>query len=213
MEELVVKLYDESYEDQIEEFRQETFKEGNDSLSYSKYNPNNPDIKTWMVFAGDKLISISAVEPSHYTGDPDTAARVCRYHILKPWRHTHCGLMVADHQIKWARENGYKILYITVDVKNRAINALYQRKKQMIDPDFKKWTQTEWYVNLKLEPDCLFKVSPKSDHLQYFYTINLQDPNYKWKPKTNVVYYDHNGSKVETDEVLKNGRIIHQINI
>ena len=112
MEELVVKVYDESYEDQVEEFRQETFKEGNDSLSYSKYNPNNPDIKTWMVFAGDKLISISAVEPSHYTGDPETAARVCRYHILKPWRHTHCGLMVADHQINWARENGYKILYI-----------------------------------------------------------------------------------------------------
>ena len=209
MEELIVKVYDESYEDQIEEFRQETFKEGNDSLSYSKYNPNNPDIKTWMVFAGDKLISISAVEPSHYTGDPETAARVCRYHILKPWRHTHCGLMVADHQINWARENGYKILYITVYVKNRAINALYQRKKQMIDPDFKKWTQTEWYTNLKLEPDCLFKVSPKSDHLQYFYTINLQDSNYKWKPKLNVVYYDHNGSKIDTAHVLENGQIIH----
>ena len=209
MEELVVKVYNESYEDQVEEFRQETFKEGNDSLSYSKYNPNNPDIKTWMVFAGDKLISISAVEPSHYTGDPETAARVCRYHILKPWRHTHCGLMVADHQINWARENGYKILYITVDVKNRAINALYQRKKQMIDPDFKKWTQTEWYTNLKLEPDCLFKVSPKSDHLQYFYTINLQDSNYKWKPKLNVVYYNHNGSKIDTAHVLENGQIIH----
>ena len=162
-----------------------------------------------MVFAGDKLISISAVEPSHYTGDPETAARVCRYHILKPWRHTLCGLMVADHQINWARENGYKILYITVDVKNRAINALYQRKKQMIDPNFKKWTQTEWYTNLKLEPDCLFKVSPKSDHLQYFYTINLQDSNYKWKPKLNVVYYDHNGSKIDTAHVLENGQIIH----
>ena len=175
----------------------------------SKYNPNDPDTTTWMVFAGDNLISISAVEPSHYTGDPDIAARVCRYHILKPWRHTHCGLMVADHQIKWARENNYKILYITVDVKNRAINALYQRKKQMIDPNFKKWTQTEWYTKLKLEPDCLFKVSSKSDYLQYFYSINLQDPNYKWKPKSNVVYYNHNGNTIDTFEVLSNGQIIH----
>ena len=209
MEELEVKVYDESFEDQVEEFRQKTFEEGNESLARSKYNPNDPDTTTWMVFAGDNLISISAVEPSHYTGDPDIAARVCRYHILKPWRHTHCGLMVADHQIKWARENNYKILYITVDVKNRAINALYQRKKQMIDPNFKKWTQTEWYTKLKLEPDCLFKVSSKSDYLQYFYSINLQDPNYKWKPKSNVVYYNHNGNTIDTFQVLSNGQIIH----
>jgi len=86
---------------------------------------------------------------------------------------------------------------------------LYQRKKQMIDPAFKKWTQTEWYTNLKLEPDCLFKVSPKSDYLQYFYTINLQDSNYKWKPKKNVVYYDHTNQTVNTDLVLANGTVIH----
>ena len=210
MEQLEIKVYNNGYKDELEEFRQETFKEGNQSLAYDKYDPDDPDIKTWMVFAGDKLISISAVEPSYYTGDRSIAARVCRYHILKPWRHTHCGLMVADHQIDWARKDGYKILYITVDVKNRAINALYQRKKQMIDPDFKKWTQTEWYTKLKLEKDCLFKVSPTSDHLQFFYSINLQDPNYKWKPRANVVYYDHDGSNIDTDHVLAHGRIIHR---
>ena len=73
---------------------------------------------------------------------------------------------------------------------------------------FKKWTQTEWYTNLKLEPDCLFKVSPKSDYLQYFYSINLQDSDYKWQPKKNVVYYNHNGQKLDTVEVLNKGKIL-----
>jgi len=86
---------------------------------------------------------------------------------------------------------------------------LYQRKKKMIDPAFKKWTQTEWYTNLKLEPDCLFKVSPKADYLQYFYSINLQDQNYKWKPKKNVVYYQHNGKQLDSQLALKEGNIIH----
>jgi len=108
MEKLEVKVYDISYKNQIEEFREQTFLEGNESLAYDKYDPDNPDIKTWMVFAGNKLISISAVEPSHYTGDEDVAARVCRYHILKPWRHTHCGLMVADHQIAWQENTDIK---------------------------------------------------------------------------------------------------------
>ena len=72
----------------------------------------------------DKLISISAAERSHYTNDPDTAVRVCRYHILNGYRFTHCGLIMGEQQIKWAREKGYKILYITHDINNITINML-----------------------------------------------------------------------------------------
>ena len=104
---MIVKRYSEDpnkYWPLIEKFRLQTFDEGNDSLTRKKYNPDNEDIETWMCFKDDKLISISAAEKSHYTNDPDIAVRVCRYHILKEHRFTHCGLIMAEYQIKWAKE-------------------------------------------------------------------------------------------------------------
>jgi len=89
-----VKRYSENpneYWPLIERFRQQTFDEGNRSLSYDKYDPDNKDIETWMCFKDNKLISISAGEKSHYTNDPDIAIRICRYHILKDYRFSHCG--------------------------------------------------------------------------------------------------------------------------
>ena len=190
---MIVKKYSEDpnkYWPLIEKFRQKTFSEGNQSISYDKYNPDNPEIETWMCFQDNKLISISAAESSHYTNDPNIAVRVCRYHILKEYRHTHCGLIMAEHQIKWAREKGFKILYITHDIKNKAINKLYQRKKQMTDKSFKKFIEGEWYKNLKLETKFLFKTG---DMLQYVYSIRLQD-EYNWRPKSNyIIEREHDG--------------------
>ena len=43
---IIVKRYSEDpnkYRPLIEEFRLQTFEEGNDSLTYKKYNPDNPD--------------------------------------------------------------------------------------------------------------------------------------------------------------------------
>ena len=78
---------------------------------------------------------------------------------------------------------GFKILYITHDIKNKAINNLYQRKKQMTDKSFKKFIDGEWYKNLKLERNFLFKTG---DMLQYVYSINL-DNDYKWQPKSDFI--------------------------
>ena len=167
----------------IERFRQQTFDEGNRSLSYDKYDPDNKDIETWMCFKDDKLISISAGEKSHYTNDPDIAIRICRYHILKDYRFSHCGLIMGEHQIKWARDKGFKILYITHDIKNKAINNLYQRRKQMTDKAFKKHINGEWYTKLQVEKNFLFKTG---DMLQYVYSIRLQE-NYDWQPKSDYI--------------------------
>ena len=190
---MIVKRYSEDpnkYWPMIERFRLQTFKEGNDSLTYKKYNPDNPEIETWMSFKDDKLISISAAESSHYTNDPDIAVRVCRYHILKEFRHTHCGLIMAEHQIKWAREKGFKILYITHDIKNKAINKLYQRKKKMTDKDFKKFTTGEWWTKLQLEKNFLFTTGKM---LQYVYSIRLQG-DYDWQPVSDfIVKKEHDG--------------------
>lgn len=172
------------YRQDILEFMQKSVDEGNDSIRPHKYNPDNPDIETWMSYYDNKLISISAAEKSHYTNDPDIAVRVCRYHILKEYRFTHCGLRMGEHQIQWARDKGFQILYITHDVNNRAINALYQRKKKMTVPSFKQWTTGEWYNKLTLEPDILFKTG---DMLQNIYTIRLQDDNFEWVPKSEYI--------------------------
>jgi len=190
---MIVKRYSEDpnkYWPMIERFRLQTFKEGNDSLTYKKYNPDNPEIETWMSFKNDKLISISAAESSHYTNDPDIAVRVCRYHILKEFRHTHCGLIMAEHQINWAREKGFKILYITHDIKNKAINNLYQRKKKMTDKEFKKFTTGEWWTKLQLEKSFLFTTGKM---LQYVYSIRLQG-DYDWQPVSDfIIKREHDG--------------------
>lgn len=70
-----VTEYDNSMKDLIEDFRIKSFEEGNNSITYDKYNPEETG-KTWCVFIDNELASISVVEPSHYTGDPEIAARV-----------------------------------------------------------------------------------------------------------------------------------------
>ena len=189
-----VKIYSENpneYWPLIEKFRQQSFKEGNNSISYDKYDPDNKDIETWMCFKDDKLISISAAEKSHYTNDPDIAVRVCRYHILKKHRFSHCGLIMGEHQIKWAREKGYQILYITHDIRNKAINSLYQRRRQMTDKAFKEHLKGEWYSNLQLETNILFKTDTT---LQYVYIIRLQNDEFVWRPKSDyIIQRKHDG--------------------
>jgi hypothetical protein len=190
---MIVKRYSEDpnkYWPMIERFRLQTFEEGNDSLTHKKYNPDNPEIETWLTFKDDKLISISAAESSHYTNDSDIAVRVCRYHILKEFRHTHCGLIMAEHQIKWAREREFKILYITHDIRNKAINNLYQRKKMMTDKEFKKFITGEWWTKLQLEKGFLFTTGKM---LQYVYSIRLQG-DFDWQPESDfIIKRKHDG--------------------
>lgn len=190
---MIVKRYSENpnkYWPLIERFRLKTFEEGNDSLTHKKYDPDNSDIETWMCFKDDELISISAAERSHYTNDPDIAVRICRYHILKKYRFSHCGLIMGEHQIKWAREKGFKILYITHDIKNKAINNLYQRRKQMTDKAFKEHINGEWYTKLEVEKNFLFTTGKM---LQYVYSIRLQE-DYDWQPKSDyIVERKHDG--------------------
>jgi hypothetical protein len=176
----------------IAKFMIKAQEEGSESLVIEKYDPDDPDIETWMCFLDDEtLISISAVEKSHYTNDPDIAARCCRYHILKDYRFTHCGLRMADLQIEWSRNQGFQILYITHDINNRAINALYQRNRKMPVASFVPFMKTYWYQNLQLEKDFLFKTGSM---LQYVYTIRLRDPDFVWQPVSEYITRDFDAS-------------------
>jgi len=183
----------------IEAFRQQTFAEGNDSLSPEKYNPDTIDGQTWMTFVGDELASISVVERSHYTGDPEVAGRVCRYHILKKFRHSNAGFRMLSKQVEWAKDNGLKVLYWTHNVNNKALNAMYQHKKKMpFRGEAVPYFMTDTYQAFKLQPDMIFKVSKKSDLLQYVYA-NILEEGYQWRPIHHTIIYVEHGGEITED--------------
>lgn len=194
----VIKKYSDNpdlYRDFIYEFCELAAKEKNYALSPDLYDPDNSSIETWMTFLEGTLISISALEKSYYTNDPDIAVRACRYHILKKYRLTHCGLRMAAKQIPWARERGYQILYITHDINNKPLNALYQRKKKIPVASFNEFTDSEWYTQLSLEKDFLFKTG---NILQYVYSIRLQDKNFNWQPNSKNIVRDFDPKIMDT---------------
>ena len=68
---MIVKRYSEDpnkYWPMIERFRLQTFKEGNDSLTHKKYNPDNPEIETWMSFK-DETQELLALNSGHIVGE------------------------------------------------------------------------------------------------------------------------------------------------
>jgi len=105
-------------------------------------------------------------------------------------------------QVEWARENGLKVLYWTHSVNNRALNALYQHKRTMpFRGEAVPYFMTDVYKAFKLQDDMIFKVSPKSDLLQYVYASILED-GFVWRPVANtIIYKKHNG---EITEEIKN---------
>ena len=110
---------------------------------------------------------------SHEKYDPDIAVRVCRYHILDGYRFSHCGLIMGEHQIKWAREKGYKILYITHDINNITINKLYQRRKVMTVPSFKEHTKKD----LMKMFDMQTLNNPVTDIIDSYYIAKVGNEN------------------------------------
>ena len=204
-----VTTYNETLKDQVESFRYLSFLEGNDSLSYDKYDPDNLNGETWLVYVDNELAAISVAEASHYTGDPDIALRICRLHIAKKFRPAWLGMLAGAHQIKWAKEKGYKIVYITHDIHNRAINAMYQHKRYgapitELQKEMNYLWHTDWYQSLKTDFNRLFRVDENSDFLQYVYYWTLED-GYVWLPKTNMIDIEHDGNiarKMSNKEIL-----------
>lgn len=196
LQDLQIVEYKDSMRSALETFRRQVKLEGNDSLVSDKFNPEALDGKIWCVYIDGVIASISVAERSHYTGDPDIAVRICRYHILKKYRHSHCGFRMLPLQIAWAKQQGYKILYWTHDIHNKPLNALYQHKRRMTDPESKQYFEADWYKQLKTDYRWLFKVDPTSNFLQYVYYIDLQNENYVWMPKSCVLWKEHKGDLV-----------------
>ena len=168
----------------FEEFRQEALAEGSGSLTSNKINPDSFDGRIWICLEEGRVVSISAVERSHYTFETDVG-RICRYHILKPFRHGRYGFKMLPYQHQWASANGFKMLYWTHDTKGRALNELYMGKRRFYsETDF--FFDCPVFQSFQLNESFLFKDSLKSDMLQYIYCSYI-DPDFQWEPKGCVV--------------------------
>lgn len=209
MSSVEVVEYQKHHRTQVEDFRLLSFEEDNDSLSYDKYDPDNIDGASWLVYVDGELAALSVVEASHYTGDEDIAARVCRLHIAKKFRPSWLGMVVGGYQINWAKKNGYKILYFTHDIHNRAINAMYQHKRYGapvtdLQKELHHLWYTDWYQSLETDYTRLFRVDENSDFLQYVYYWTLEK-DYVWNPRTNMINIEHDGNiakKMSNEEIL-----------
>jgi GNAT superfamily N-acetyltransferase len=204
-ENVSVREYTPLDSDLIEKFRMLAAREGNDALHTNKFNPDTIDGQTWLTFVDNELASISVVELSHYTGDPEIAGRICRYHILKKFRHSNAGFRMLPAQVEWAKKKGLKVLYWTHNVNNKALNAMYQHKKTMpFRGESVPYFMTDIYRAFNLQSNMIFRVSQNSDFLQYVYANILED-GYIWKPThKSIIYHEHNGEITETikDAVL-----------
>ena len=181
---ITIREYLPKDRDLIENFRYQSYQEGNNSLSLIKYDPDNINGQTFMLFVEEKLASISVCEASHYTGDPDIAARICRYHILRKYRHCNAGFRMLPKQTAFAKKEGFKLIYWTQNTQHKALNALYQHKYKM--PGKTSFFESDLYKSFRLNDQFLFKVSPKSDLLQYIYFKTFQ-AGYIWRPKRNII--------------------------
>jgi hypothetical protein len=182
--------YNTNYEEPFEIFREKALLESPGSLTKEKLNVRN--LSGQLLLSLDdqgQIFSCSYAEPSDYTGDPDIACRICRYHILKPYREhfTFAGFRMLKHHCFWADSKGFKVVYWTHDVKNKALNSLYNNERRygfgVNSEFFHKKPFTEFYRN----PDYLFQVSEKSELLQYIY--QRVKSHYSWHPIKRVVEY------------------------
>lgn len=160
----------------VEEFRANTFAEGNNSLRPEIYNPDDFNGQTFLFFIGDRLASISAVESSlKYTNETDTC-RICRYHILKEFRHCNAGFKMLPYNVQWAIDNKYNLIYWTHDVSNRALNAMYQHKRRM--PNKANFFEDPLYKSFQQVQNLRFVTG---DVIQYVYAKPLTE-GYVWNP-------------------------------
>ena len=185
---LEIRPYENIWRNSFEEFRNKAILEGNDSLSKLKLDVDSFKGQLLLCFLKDKLVSISACEPSHYTGDPHIAARVCRYHVLSQVRNQFlfCGFQMLQHHCKWADQNNFQIVYFTQNVENKPLNALYRRKRKYSLGAQNTWFDDPTFKSFELNEKRVFKVSEKSDLLQFVYA-RKRNPNYNWRPTERMV--------------------------
>ena len=178
------------WEKEVDLVQQLSLEEGNDAISHDKFNVRTTPGWTILARYNGEPAGMVHLEPSWYTGDSDIAVRACRYHILKKFRNKQIGFPLLDRCQKIATREGYKVLYITHHTENKALNALYQ-KKRTVPGHSKEPYSSEGFTALTLHDKYLFIVDPENapNFKQYIYWIALEK-GFQWEPKSNVEKYN-----------------------
>ena len=172
--------------------QEQALEEGNTSITPDKYNIRTSEGLPLIILWEGKVAGFCLYEPSHYTGDPDVAVRICRLHILKEYRHNQLGFYFWDHSLKLAKKDGYKIQYMTHDINAHAMNSLYQHRRRVPGHSNEPY-ELDSFKSITLDKRMLFDVDPGSGFLQYVYYVDVQNEGYDWQPKTNIIWREHDG--------------------
>lgn len=197
--------YNDYWKNPVNEFMDIARQEGSaGTYTQTKIDLDNLDQESslWISVVEGKVVSISYAQRSFITDTPESI-RKCRYHILRKYRRGRFGFKMMKKQIAWAREKGFKHYYWTHDVKDKAINELFQHKRTygLGDNDNQYFNDPD-FLNLKLETGMVFRDTPKSDMIQFIYSYYI-DPNYVWQPTKSIIKYNHNGIINDVQKVIK----------
>lgn len=177
MNEKIVKFSPELYESFLD-FRSKVENEGGNALDRRKINPLEFEGAIFFHYFENEIGAICAIERSiKYTNEFDVA-RICRFYILKKYRHNNSGFKMIPEMIEWAKQNKINLIYWTHDKKNKALNMLYQHKKIRKSSE-KKYFLSDYFLNFVHVPEFTFVTSAMEQHV-YAYKLN---PDFIWKPK------------------------------
>lgn len=161
-------------------FREKVENEGGTALDRKKIDPLNFQGAIFFHYFNNEIGSICAIERSVKYTEEYNVARICRFYILKKYRHNNSGFKMIPYMINWAKNNNIELIYWTHDKSNRALNSLYQHKRIRKTTE-KKYFLSENFLNFVLLPEYTFKTGSKSVE-QYVYAYKL-NKNFEWNPK------------------------------
>lgn len=178
-------------ESAITNIQEQSMKEGNNAITPDKFDVNKTEGTPFLILWNDRPAGMAFLEPSHYTGDPQTAVRACRYHILKKYRHNQLGFVLLPELMKEAQRQGYKVMWWSLEPENVALNNAYQGKRKTIQSK-KLWNNTyeeEFWKNIIYDKRMKFMVDSKAPHyLQNVYWVDLTNHDFVWQPTKGMVY-------------------------
>lgn len=187
-----VKEYHWTMRCHVENFRQKAMLEGNDALPLSKYNPDDIEGQTFYIMENNEIVALVALEVDHYATKNPKVLRACRFHTLKQYRNLALGTSyLFPAYIRWAKKMEYDCVYWTQDIKNKGLNAIYQRKRKPTKHEH--LNNDKFWNSVQLDHRWLFQVDKKSDLLQYVYYVDLKESGYKLNPIDCVVWQEHDG--------------------
>ena len=187
MYQIIDNIKDLALQSAVTLIQEKALEEGNTSITPDKYNINTTPGTPMLILLDDKVAGFCSYEPDTYMGTPDIAVRICRLHILKEYRHNQLGFYFWDHSLKKAKDDGFKIQYMTHDVNAKAMNALYEHKRHVPGHSREPYN-LDSFKRIKKETRFLFDVDPGSEFMQNVYYVDVDNDDYKWTPKTNVIW-------------------------